>query len=48
MTFQKLFAEAQVKYYNGYSQSRLVDFVFTNSNNDKQATIILNKILKSK
>jgi len=47
MTFQELFSEAQVRYYNGYSQSRLVDFVFTNTNNDTQATFILNKILKS-
>ena len=46
MTFQTLFSEAQSRYYNGYSQSRLVDFVFTNANNDKQATIIINKILK--
>ena len=46
MTFQKLFLEAQVKFINGYSQSRLVDFVFTNANNDTQANKILNKILK--
>ena len=46
MTFQQLFSEAQVRFINGYSQSRLVDFVFENSNNDTQANFILNKILK--
>jgi hypothetical protein len=46
MTFQKLFLEAQAKFNNGYSESRLVDFVFTNSNNDTQANKILNEILK--
>tara|TARA_R110000737_G_scaffold248716_1_gene258656 strand:- start:10 stop:153 length:144 start_codon:yes stop_codon:yes gene_type:complete len=45
MKLQKLFLEAQNKWNNGYSQSRLVDFVYTNSNNDKQASVILNKIL---
>jgi len=46
MTFQELFLEAETKWINGYSQSRLVDFVFENSNNDTQATKILNRILK--
>jgi len=46
MTFQELFLEAETKWINGYSQSRLVDFVFENSNNDTQATKILNQILK--
>lgn len=46
MNIQKLLSEAEVKYYNGYSQSRLVDFVFQNANNDTQANFVLNKILK--
>jgi hypothetical protein len=46
MNIQKLLSVAEVKYYNGYSKSRLVDFVFSNANNDTQATFILNKILK--
>ncbi len=46
MTLQKLFLEAETKWINGYSQSRLVDFVFENANNDTQATKILNRILK--
>lgn len=46
MTFQELFLQAETKWINGYSQSRLVDFVFENSNNDTQATKILNRILK--
>lgn len=46
MTLQKLFQEAQNRYFNGYSESRLVDFVYQNANNDTQAEKILNKILK--
>ena len=46
MTLQQLFQEAQTRFNNGYSQSRLVDFVFQNANNDTQAIKILNKILK--
>jgi hypothetical protein len=46
MTLQKLFTEAQNRYFNGYSESRLVDYVFLNANNKTQATKILNKILK--
>ena len=46
MYLQKLYEEALSKWYNGYSQSRLVDFVFENANNAKQAEIILTKIFK--
>tara|TARA_R100000329_G_scaffold45148_1_gene42294 strand:+ start:7071 stop:7250 length:180 start_codon:yes stop_codon:yes gene_type:complete len=46
MTLQKLLEEAQNRYHNGYSESRLVDFVFENANNETQAEIILWKILK--
>jgi len=46
MTLQQLFQEAQTKWINGYSQSRLVDFVFANAKNDTQANKILSKILK--
>tara|TARA_R110000787_G_scaffold60952_1_gene138259 strand:- start:855 stop:995 length:141 start_codon:yes stop_codon:yes gene_type:complete len=45
MNIQELFSEAEAKYYNGYSESRLVDFVFGNANNDAQAAFILSKIL---
>ncbi len=45
MKFQQLFLEAESKLFNGYSQSRLVDFVFKNANNDIQAEFILNKLL---
>ena len=45
MTFQKLFSEAETKWINGYSQSRLVDFVYQNANNDTQGSKILNLIL---
>ena len=46
MTLQQLFQEAQNRYNNGYSQSRLVDFVFVNAKNLTQANKILSKILK--
>ena len=46
MTLQQLFQEAQNRYNNGYSQSRLVDFVFANAKNLTQANKILSKILK--
>lgn len=46
MSLQQLYQEALIKYINGYSQSRLVDFVLTYAKNDTQATKILNKILK--
>lgn len=45
MTLQKLYANALQKWYNGYSQSRLVDYVYKHANNDTQATAILKKIL---
>tara|TARA_R100001463_G_scaffold53019_1_gene103965 strand:- start:531 stop:671 length:141 start_codon:yes stop_codon:yes gene_type:complete len=45
MTLYQLFQEAQNRYANGYSESRLVDFVYQNANNEKQAEKILNKIL---
>ncbi|QDP51729.1 MAG: hypothetical protein Unbinned92contig1003_42 [Prokaryotic dsDNA virus sp.] len=46
MTLQKLLQEAQNRYNNGYSQSRLVDFVFANAKNLTQANKILTIILK--
>ncbi len=46
MTLQELYQNALNKWINGYSQSRLVDYVLQNANNDTQATKILNKILK--
>ncbi len=45
MNLQTLLQEAQIKYTNGYSQSRIVDFVFKNANNKIQAEKILNIIL---
>jgi hypothetical protein len=48
MTLQQLFKEAQTKWINGYSESRLVDFVFSNAKNDTQANKILSKVLRNK
>tara|TARA_R110002050_G_scaffold118224_1_gene235557 strand:+ start:337 stop:474 length:138 start_codon:yes stop_codon:yes gene_type:complete len=45
MTLQQLFQEAQNRYANGYSQSRLVDYVYQNANNTIQAKKILNKLI---
>ena len=45
MTLQQLFQEAKNRYNNGYSQSRLVDYVYQNANNTIQAKKILNKII---
>tara|TARA_R110002110_G_scaffold128587_4_gene308313 strand:+ start:531 stop:674 length:144 start_codon:yes stop_codon:yes gene_type:complete len=45
MTLQQLFQEAQNRYLNGYSESRIVDYVYKNANNDFQAEKILDKIL---
>ena len=45
MTLQELFKEAKNRYINGYSQSRLVDYVYQNSNNTIQAKKILNKLI---
>lgn len=42
-----LFSEAKSKWLNGYSQSRLVDYVFSQTTDDDEATKILNKILKN-
>jgi len=46
MTLQQLLQEAQNRYANGYSESRLVDFVYQNANNKKQAIKILKVVLK--
>jgi hypothetical protein len=46
MKLQQLFQEAQNRFNNGYSESRLVDFVFANAKNEAQANVILRKILK--
>ena len=45
MKLQHLFEEAEVKLLLGWSESRIVDFVYQNANNDKQAKKILTKIL---
>ena len=44
MTIQSLFKEAEYKYFSGYSQSRVVNFVYENAKNDTQATKILRKL----
>jgi len=44
MTMQSLLEEAKYHYFAGYSQSRVVDFVYENAKNDTQATKILRKI----
>tara|TARA_R100001510_G_C7448806_1_gene74679 strand:+ start:93 stop:230 length:138 start_codon:yes stop_codon:yes gene_type:complete len=45
MKLQTLLQEANFRYTNGYSQSRIVDFVYENANNETQAEKILNIIL---
>ena len=40
----QLFSEAESLFANGYSRSRLVEFVFNNANNDAQAEYILDEI----
>ena len=45
MEFQTLLEEAKFRYTNGYSQSRIVDYVYENANNETQAEKILNIIL---
>ena len=44
MTMQSLLEEAEYLYISGYSQSRVVDFVYENAKNDTQATKILKKL----
>jgi len=41
----ELFLSAQQKYIKGYSQTRLVDYVYRNAETDEQATNIIRKIL---
>jgi len=45
MTLYKLSIEAEVKLRNGWSMSRIIDFVFQNANNDAQANKILDILL---
>lgn len=45
MTLQKLYAVAQNNLENGWSNSRIVQFVFENANNEAQANSILKRIL---
>ena len=45
MKLQELHAEAMLKLVFGWSESRIVDFVYQNANNDKQAKKILTKVL---
>ena len=45
MTLYKLSIEAEVKLRNGWSMSRIIDFVFQNANNDVQANKILDILL---
>ena len=44
MTMQSLLEEAKYHYFAGYSQSRVMDFVYENAKNDTQATKILRKL----
>ena len=46
MNKQILLEEAQVRYSNGYSKSRIVDYVFENANKDTQAKKILSVIFQ--
>jgi len=45
MTIYKLSIEAEVKLRNGWSMSRIIDYVFQNANNDTQANKILDILL---
>ena len=44
MTAKSLLEEAKYHYFAGYSQSRVVDFVYENAKSDNQATKILRTI----
>ena len=44
MKLQNLWNEAVVKYLNGWSKSRIVEFVQHNANNKTQAKKILTKL----
>lgn len=44
MRIQALLEEAEYRFHSGYSQSRIVEFVYENSNNDTQAEKVLNII----
>ena len=44
MTTKSLLEEAKYLYFAGYSQSRVVDFVYENAKSDNQATKILRTI----
>lgn len=44
MNVQTLYEEAEAKLICGWSESRVVDFVMENANNDNQANKILNKL----
>ena len=44
MNVQTLFSEAEAKLICGWSESRVVDFILQNANNDNQANKILNKL----
>lgn len=46
MNLRKLFLEAEANLNFGWSQSRVVDFVFQNAKNDKEANRILNMLIK--
>jgi len=45
MTLYKLSIETENKLRNGWSMSRIIDYVFRNANNDAQANKILDIIL---
>tara|TARA_R110000803_G_scaffold10147_1_gene31379 strand:- start:169 stop:333 length:165 start_codon:yes stop_codon:yes gene_type:complete len=45
MTLYKLSIEAENKLRNGWSMSRIIDYVFQNANNDAQAEKILDILL---
>tara|TARA_R110000823_G_C15800139_1_gene487080 strand:- start:81 stop:263 length:183 start_codon:yes stop_codon:yes gene_type:complete len=45
MTLYKLSIEAENKLRNGWSMSRIIDYVFQNANNDSQANKIIDILL---
>tara|TARA_R110000765_G_scaffold203561_1_gene308683 strand:- start:502 stop:645 length:144 start_codon:yes stop_codon:yes gene_type:complete len=47
MNLRELFLETEAKLICGWSESRIVDFVFQNAKNDKEANRILNMLFSN-
>lgn len=48
MNIARTLKEAEIRLENGYSRSRIVDFVVTHTNNDTQANMVLKRVFKVK